>query len=1027
MKIKKLLKSKGRSFFLQAICVIASGMMATSMNAQTTVQVGTGTGTTQYAPIYNYYNYSYSQQIYTAADLIASGVSGPATISKIRFQHAYGAYGSGLGWTVYVGNSAKTAFTTDTDWEPAANLTSCFSGTVQNVGNNTWLEITLTTPFNWNGIDNIVVGIDENANGYNTGTNWYKSDLGANRVIYYGSDSNNPNPASPPSASGRGGFVPNIQFDVVLAPDCSGTPAHTTITASNTTVCENNNVNLTLNGTDFASGVEYTWQYDNGTGFQDFANTTSTVNFSTTITETIDVRVISTCTNSSMDDISDLITINSVALPMVEVDVIETAFCSGAPVTINASGADTYVWSPATGLNMTTGTTVNANPAGNTTYTVSGTDANGCMGTATSIISPVGDVNASADYSPMSNCTAGNPITISASTTPSTTSTGNWEYRFLGTDGIAVLQDWNTTNTFNFIPSTDSVYNVYYQARNSGCSDYLDSSLVSIVVGFGGDVTTIDYDCNNLGGTINIENAFGQTQVSEVYFNDFNAGSDMSAVSFANNASNSSDMAVITPSATGNAGYVTVSNSNLPTGLNNAMEVRFDLTVDQAIVAFGFNGADGMSYNFGNDATPTSNGNSVNGRGTKLRLSFDSAPNGTENGNAPGIYLVYGWTANNAFGPASPQTLAYSNNTALWHNVVDVPVELIISTNGIATVTVGGQIVFDNIQLPASYMTEDVSNWKHLFTAGTGGAANRHAIDNFSVSVPSVKTATVVSGTAPVAGDFGSSMTTTGLQSGFYDVWLAQDETNTCSRLIGTYEILNTNPVVFLGNDTTICEGESLVLDAGYPGATYVWSNSNNSSQTLTVDQSGTYVAYVTNPNSCVGIGTITVNVIDAPTASGIYVQGTFPNIIFTVENPSNATTYDWDFGDNSTAINAPATVSHNYWAEGDYAVSVTLTNDCGTEVITENVTIQNTASIDENEIEGLVVYPNPASELVTISLPNGTAAQTTVHSLDGALVYNSVNFVGTTKINVQDWTKGVYFIHVNTENKNAVIKLMVK
>ncbi len=57
-----------------------------------------------------------------------------------------------------------------------------------------------------------------------------------------------------------------------------------------------------------------------------------------------------------------------------------TGLCS--PVTLTASGATDYTWSPAAGLNTTTGATVTASPTVATTYTVTGVTA-GCAGTAT--------------------------------------------------------------------------------------------------------------------------------------------------------------------------------------------------------------------------------------------------------------------------------------------------------------------------------------------------------------------------------------------------------------------------------------------------------------------------------------------------------------------------------------------------------------------------------------------------------------------------------------------------------------------
>lgn len=50
---------------------------------------------------------------------------------------------------------------------------------------------------------------------------------------------------------------------------------------------------------------------------------------------------------------------------------------------------------------------------------------------------------------------------------------------------------------------------------------------------------------------------------------------------------------------------------------------------------------------------------------------------------------------------------------------------------------------------------------------------------------------------------------------------------------------------VHLGNDTTIREGETLLLDAGNPGAEYLWSN-GAVSQKVVVDTSGTFWVRVT-------------------------------------------------------------------------------------------------------------------------------------------------------------------------------------
>ncbi|MFM9053142.1 MAG: hypothetical protein ACKOKF_12660, partial [Bacteroidota bacterium] len=59
-----------------------------------------------------------------------------------------------------------------------------------------------------------------------------------------------------------------------------------------------------------------------------------------------------------------------------------TRKCAGSSVTMRALGAVSYVWSPATGLNTTTGDSVVATPAATITYTVVGTNASSQQDTA---------------------------------------------------------------------------------------------------------------------------------------------------------------------------------------------------------------------------------------------------------------------------------------------------------------------------------------------------------------------------------------------------------------------------------------------------------------------------------------------------------------------------------------------------------------------------------------------------------------------------------------------------------------------
>ena len=55
----------------------------------------------------------------------------------------------------------------------------------------------------------------------------------------------------------------------------------------------------------------------------------------------------------------------------------QVSICTGSSATIDASGADSYFWSPSLGLNSTIGNSIIASPLSSITYTVTGFDSNG--------------------------------------------------------------------------------------------------------------------------------------------------------------------------------------------------------------------------------------------------------------------------------------------------------------------------------------------------------------------------------------------------------------------------------------------------------------------------------------------------------------------------------------------------------------------------------------------------------------------------------------------------------------------------
>jgi len=253
------------------------------------------------------------------------------------------------------------------------------------------------------------------------------------------------------------GTDPSFAVDnITLSVPSAGTPPVANFIASDSTIC----VGQCINFTDLSTGNPTSWQWT----FTGATPNTSTqqnptnICYNTPGTYTVQL-IVSNGNGNDMLVKTNYITVY--ALPNVTATASPATICSGGSSTLTASGASTYSWS--SGQNTSS---ISVMPTSTTTYTVTGTDANGCSNTANVMVVVNALPTVSASATPASIC-QGDQSTLSASgansytwdqglgagqthiVTPPTTTT----YTVTGTDGNGCSNTARVTVSVSFAPT----------------------------------------------------------------------------------------------------------------------------------------------------------------------------------------------------------------------------------------------------------------------------------------------------------------------------------------------------------------------------------------------------------------------------------------------------------------------------------------------------------------------------------------------------------------------------------------------
>lgn len=236
------------------------------------------------------------------------------------------------------------------------------------------------------------------------------------------------------SDNGCSSDIRNAVFIVLPVPEVS-------VALTTNTVCAGSSVTLSAKGNASAYDWYPPFSLSGATGSNVIATPAGTQSYSVKGT-------LNTCTNQAV------VTVSVIEIPVVSASVLQPTICSNASTQLEASGADSFIWSPAFNLNSASGTKVIASPAENTTYTVQG--YNGvCTGSTTVNVQTVKWPNMDIIATDNEIC-AGSSIPISV--------TGAQNYTWVPVSGLIPT---GSNTTIIAAPMTSTTYTVI-GANSSG-------------------------------------------------------------------------------------------------------------------------------------------------------------------------------------------------------------------------------------------------------------------------------------------------------------------------------------------------------------------------------------------------------------------------------------------------------------------------------------------------------------------------------------------------------------------------------
>lgn len=677
----------------------------------------------------------------------------------------------------------------------------------------------------------------------------------------------------------------------------------------------------------------------------------------------LSVTASNACGNSASRSLS--LTVN--ALPSVSISG-PVSVCSGNSATLAASGALTYTWNTSS-----TNAGITVSPASNTSYTVTGTDANGCINTAVKGLT----------VSALPSVTITGPSAICWARSATLMASGASTYTWSTTS--------TTTNSMSISPSSNTTYTVTGMDVN-GCTNTATKTVTVNPlpsVSMNGPAAL----CSGNSATLTVSGANTYT---------WSTGANSSSV-------------VISPT-------VNTSYTLTGTDLNGCENMAAQSVTVYALPSVVISG--GTSICAGTTTTLSATGavSYTWSTGTSSSSVAVSPTSGT-------TYSVTGLDANGC------QGMAFANVGVVSSLPVTVNGPSMLCSGSSATLSAAGALTYtwstgantNSVSVsPTAFTIYTVTGTDANGCSGTA-YKNITVVANPTLSVTGPSTVCAgASATIQVSGALSYTWSTgahatSQVITPFADVtyYVYGTDNNGCMGGATKSMTVSPHPPLVISGLSSVCSGNNISLTAS-GAATYTWSTgSNNGSITVSPSVNTTYTLSGTGVNTCsyTVIKTIVVNAQPTVAISGptLICKGNTATLTAT-----GASNYVW----NASATDATLAVSPS--STSSYTVRGTDLNGCS-KTASFTLSVSPCTGLESLSPEDLLVYlyPNPARSEVNIH-SSEMIRSILLLDLTGRIV-----FAGDKPdrdhviINLDHYSSGIYHLLIRTDRQTKQLRLV--